>query len=169
MKRCGRAGAAWGWLLATAGAGAVLGACESGGAAGSAETACGEAGGPPSARSLAPAATGEIRGTVNSRQWAMIPAGTVVSVQLVETRAGGAPSVVLAEEVIAQPRTVPVPFLLRFDPARIVAGGRYRVEARVEVNGRLRWISADTATTIGRAPGSRGEPVDVWVGPVGGR
>ena len=87
-----------------------------------------------------PSKTAVLAGTVGYREKIALPPGAVIEVQLLEITAAEAPPVVIAEE--RDPlgaRQVPVPFELRYDPAAIDAKGRYRVSARILIDGRAQF------------------------------
>lgn len=88
-----------------------------------------------------------VRGSVFYRERIALPAGAIVTVQLLDVSRADAPSTTLAEVVLRPERQVPIPFSLEVDPSAFVAGHRYAVAARIEVDGRLRWTT-DTAHPV---------------------
>lgn len=88
----------------------------------------------------------EITGTVLWRERIMLPPSTV-KIQLLDVSLMDAPARVLAEQTVEGVRTPPVAFKLTFDPKNIQPNHRYTVSARVEVDGKLRFIS-DTHTPV---------------------
>jgi putative lipoprotein len=64
--------------------------------------------------------------------------------QLVDVSRADVPAVVLGEQIItASGKQVPFAFEISFDPARIESKHTYAVQARIEVDGRL-WFVSDT-------------------------
>jgi putative lipoprotein len=142
------------WTIVMAGllmVAAVLAACQTGG---SEYPQSGDVGSGP----------GELRGTVRARSGVVLMPGTVVNVRLVDVSRSDGRSETIAEQNISNPRSVPVEFSLRYDPTRIDPRNRYEVQARVEVDGRPRWINttARPVLTSGN-PGRRGDAVEIWV------
>jgi putative lipoprotein len=89
----------------------------------------------------------------------------VVEVQLADVSRADAAAVVLGEQTIeTRGKQVPFAFEIRYDAARIEANHTYAVQARIEVDGQLRFISDQRYPVI-----TRGAPtkVDVVVRPVG--
>ncbi|KZE33177.1 YbaY family lipoprotein [Crenobacter luteus] len=71
---------------------------------------------------------------------APLAAGSHVSVRLLDVGRAGAPSTVLAEQIVESPRAFPVRFSLCYDRAALQGDGRYALDARVFVDGELRMI-----------------------------
>jgi putative lipoprotein len=72
------------------------------------------------------------------------PPTTVIKMQLVDVSRADVPAVVLGEQIItASGKQVPFAFEISFDPARIESKHTYAVQARIEVDGRL-WFVSDT-------------------------
>ncbi|MBL8999684.1 MAG: YbaY family lipoprotein [Phycisphaerae bacterium] len=99
----------------------ALTACQSGGAGGS---------GPSS-----------VTGSVSYRERIALPPNCTVEVKLLDVSLADAPATIIGQAVINNPRGVPVPFRITFDPARIDQTRRYSVSARITSGGRLLWIS----------------------------
>jgi uncharacterized lipoprotein YbaY len=97
---------------------------------------------PSGAAAPAPAATARVTGTVTYLQRVALPPAAVVKVQLVDVSRADAPAMVLGEHVIvAGGKQVPIAFEIAYDPARIAANHSYAVQARIEEDGRLRYIN----------------------------
>jgi putative lipoprotein len=80
-----------------------------------------------------------------------------IKVQLVDVSRADAPAVVLGEQIIqAGGKQVPFAFAISYDPARIEANRSYAVQARIEDDGKLRFISDQHYGVI-----TRGAPVHV--------
>jgi putative lipoprotein len=71
---------------------------------------------------------------------ALLP-GAVLTVQLADVSIADAPAEVIAKETRTLTTQVPVPFSLSYDSSKIVQSHTYAVQARIEVDGRLRFIS----------------------------
>jgi len=88
------------------------------------------------------AAAATVTGTVTYRERIALPPNAVIKVQLVDVSRADAPAIVLGEQVLqASGRQPPFAFEISYDPAKIVANYSYAVQARIEVDGRLRFIS----------------------------
>jgi len=87
-------------------------------------------------------AVAQVSGTVAYAERVALPPNALIIVRLVDVSRVDAPSVTLAEQVIrAEGRQVPFAFALPYDAARIDARYSYAVQARIEVDGKLRFIS----------------------------
>jgi putative lipoprotein len=103
----------------------------------------------------AQAGAGTVTGTVSYLQRMALPPGAVIEVLLDDVTLEDAPAKVIAEEKITLgERQVPVAFELKYDPGKIEAKHRYVVNARILVNGELRFINdqAYPVLTAGKAP-----------------
>ena len=89
-----------------------------------------------------------ITGTVGYRERIMLPADAVVTVRLQDVSLADAPAVLLAEQVIeTNGAQVPYAFELSYDENDIKPNHRYSVSARIEVHGKLRFIT-DTMNAV---------------------
>jgi putative lipoprotein len=120
--------------------------------------------GTASASTPAETVVGNVSGTVTYLERMALPAGAVIKVQLADVSRADAPAVVISRREIVPLSQVPIPFTLTYDPRQIVAGHRYVVQARIEVDGKLRFINT-TAYPV--TPGHAGS-IEVIVTPVGG-
>ena len=103
------------------------------------------------------ASVGKVTGTVTYRERIALPPTAVIKVQLVDVSRADAPAIVLGEQVThASGRQVPFAFEIPFDPARIEANYSYAVQARIEQDGQLRFISDRHYAVI-----TRGAPTHV--------
>jgi uncharacterized lipoprotein YbaY/heat shock protein HslJ len=110
------------------------------------------------------AAIAEVTGTVAYRQRSALPPDAVVQVRLEDVSRQDAPATVIAEEKIETGgKQVPIPFLLRYDPARIEPSHSYHVRAMISSGGRMLFTSTSAYPVI-----TRGAPakVDIMVLPV---
>lgn len=111
----------------------------------------------------AEAGMASVTGTVFYLERMALPPGAVLTVQLADVSVADAPADVIAKETRTLTTQVPVPFALSYDPERIVSSHSYTVQARIEVDGKLRFISTTAYLVI-----TNGKPVavDVRVSPV---
>jgi putative lipoprotein len=99
----------------------------------------------------------KVTGTVTYRERIALPPTAVIKVQLVDVSRADAPAIVLGEQVThAAGKQVPFAFEIPFDPARIEANYSYAVQARIEQDGKLRFISDRHYAVI-----TRGAPTHV--------
>jgi uncharacterized lipoprotein YbaY len=112
----------------------------------------------------AEAAAGTVSGTVSYLSRMALPASAIIEVKLQDVSLADAPAKVIAKEEIAMgERQVPVPFELKFDPAKIDPKHTYTVSASILVDGELRFISDKAYPVL-----TRGNPglVEVIVRPL---
>lgn len=92
--------------------------------------------------STKPTAGGVVTGTVTYLQRMALPPTAEILLQLVDVSVADMPATAIAEQKISTGgKRVPIPFELKFDPAKIDAKHRYAVSARISVDGRLRFAS----------------------------
>ena len=111
------------------------------------------------------AATSAITGTVTYRQHVNLPQDAVVVIHLQDVFLQDAPSPFLAEfKTTVGQRHVPIPFTMKFDPAKIDPNHPYVVEASILVHDHLRFTN-DTAYPVL----TKGNPtkIDMILVPVG--
>jgi putative lipoprotein len=111
--------------------------------------------------------TGVVSGTVAYRQRMALPPEAVIEVQLRELPAGEtheSTTLVAEDKITVGNRQVPVPFTLRFDPAKINADRVYDVKARIRVGEQVRFSSGQVYPVL-----TQGNPshVDMILDPVG--
>lgn len=97
---------------------------------------------------------GTITGTATYRERIALPPGSVLEVELRDTSRADAPAPVLASTRIETTGQVPIPFTLRFDPARIDPRGHYTVAARLSVGGQVRFRSDRAHPVLTQGAGS---------------
>jgi uncharacterized lipoprotein YbaY/membrane-bound inhibitor of C-type lysozyme len=98
-----------------------------------------------------------VSGTVSYMVRLALPSSAVLEVELQDVSRADAPATLIAEEKITLgDRQVPVPFELKFDPAKIDPDHTYAVSARILVDGRLKFINDKSYTVL-----TRGNPVRV--------
>lgn len=94
-------------------------------------------------QSLHPAPTASLDGEVFYLQRIALPPTAILSVSLLDVSLADAPSVTLAEQKGPVKGQVPLPFHLNYDPAQIKAGHSYSVSARIELDGKLLFITTE--------------------------
>lgn len=92
------------------------------------------------------AAKAQVTGSVIFRERIMLPPTATVTVTLADTSLMDAPAKVIDTQVLTG-GSPPYKFTLNFDPAKIVENHTYTVSARIEVDGKLRFIT-DTHTPV---------------------
>jgi len=111
------------------------------------------------------AQSARVTGTVTYRERIALPPSAVVKVQLVDVSRADAPAVVLGEQLIsAEGRQVPFAFEIAYDPKRIEDRFTYAVQARIEVDGQLRFINDQRYPVLTRGAGQH---VDLLLRAVG--
>lgn len=99
-----------------------------------------------------------ITGTAAYRERIALPPGAVLEVELVDIARADAPAERIAATRIEVQGQVPIPFTLEYDPARLRPQGRYALQARLSVNGRLAWRN-DRIIPV--PPGAPPGPVEI--------
>jgi putative lipoprotein len=94
-------------------------------------------------QSTPPAAPASLDGEVFYLQRIALPATATLSVSLQDVSLADAPAVVLDEQQGQVKGQVPLPFHLSYDPAQVKPGHRYSVSARIELDGKLLFISTE--------------------------
>jgi len=109
------------------------------------------------ARPQEPSAAAKVTGSVTYLQRVALPPTATIKAQLVDVSRMDAPAGVLGEQLIAAGgRQVPFAFEIAYDPAKIVANHSYAVQARIEDDGKLRFISDQRYAVL-----TRGAPTHV--------
>jgi putative lipoprotein len=93
----------------------------------------------PPSKEVKPLAT--LSGTVSYREAITLSPDAVLTVALADVSRQDVPAKMLAEQVIANPGSSPIPFELSYDPDAIVRNHSYAVQARIEWEGRLLFIN----------------------------
>lgn len=96
-------------------------------------------------QAMQPAAKASLDGEVFYLQRIALPptATLSVSVSLQDVSLADAPAQVLAEQSGPIKGQVPLPFHLSYDPAQVKPGHRYAVSARIELDGKLMFITTE--------------------------
>jgi putative lipoprotein len=112
---------------------------------------------PAQAPPQASAAAAVLTGTVWYRERVALSPAAAITVQLIDVSRADATATVLGEQVIvAEGRQVPFTFEIPYDPARIDERFSYAVSARIEEDGRLRFVTDPRYAVI-----TRGAPMRV--------
>jgi putative lipoprotein len=93
-------------------------------------------------------------------------ATTAVQIRLLDLSRTDAPARLLAEQTLERPARFPAPFALIFDRGAVKAGGQYRIEVEVFVDGQLRLHNPQAVTVDLAAPDPA---VTVGVSMLGGK
>jgi len=102
-------------------------------------------------------ATARVSGTISYRERIALPPEALIKVQLVDVSRADAPALLLGEQVFeAGGRQVPFRFEIAYDPAAIDERMSYAVQARIEQDGRLMFITDQHYAVI-----TRGAPTSV--------
>ena len=88
-----------------------------------------------------------VTGTVAYPGSAPLPPGAELTVRLEDVSRADAPSVTIAERVIANPGLSPIPFEIGYDPADIDARFDYSIQATITHSGALLFIN-DTVYSV---------------------
>jgi putative lipoprotein len=116
------------------------------------------------APAAAAATLSSISGTVTYLVRIALPADAEIVVELVESTGTPATETVVGKDTVTLgDRQVPVPYELKFDPAKIDAHRTYTVRARILVDGAVRFASAQQYKVL--TPGAP-SPVDIVVKPM---
>jgi putative lipoprotein len=94
-------------------------------------------------QTLQPAAKTSLDGEVFYLQRIALPPSATLSVSLQDVSLADAPAVILDEQKGPVKGQVPLPFHLSYDPAQVKPGHRYSVSARIEVDGKLMFITTE--------------------------
>ena len=94
-------------------------------------------------QSMPPAPTASLDGEVFYLPRIALPATATLSVSLPDVSRMDAPAVTLAEQKGPVKGQVPLPFHLSYDPAQVKPGHRYAVTARIELDGKLLFMTTE--------------------------
>jgi len=112
-------------------------------------------------QSMHPAAKANLDGEVFYLQRIALPPNAVLSVSLQDISLADAPAKVIDEQRGPVKGQVPLPFHLSYDPAQIEPNHRYSINARIEVDGKLLFITTENHAV--RLDGSDPQPLKVRV------
>ncbi len=106
-----------------------------------------------------PAPNASVTGNVVYRQRIALPPSATVEVKLLDVSRADAPAITIAEQtIITNGKQVPIPFTLPYNPAQINPRSTYAVQARILIDGQLRWISTSRYAVI-----TQGNPTNLEV------
>jgi len=94
-------------------------------------------------QSMSPTPKASLDGEVFYLQRIALPPTATLSVSLQDVSLADAPAVTLAEQKGLVKGQVPLPFHLSYDPAQVKPGHSYSVSARIEVDGKLLFITTE--------------------------
>lgn len=94
-------------------------------------------------QSMAPATKTSLDGEVFYLQRIALPPNATLTVSLQDVSLADAPALVLDEQKGPVKGQVPLPFHLSYDPVQVNPGHRYSVSARIEVDGKLIFITTE--------------------------
>ena len=104
-----------------------------------------------------------VSGKVFYLQRIALPPDASLEVKLVDISNQDVPAVTIADDKITNPGQVPIPFELQYDPDKIDPRMTYAVQARIEQDGKLLFISTQVFPVITRG---KSTTVEVKVDPV---
>ncbi|MBW7894413.1 MAG: YbaY family lipoprotein [Opitutaceae bacterium] len=99
-------------------------------------------------------------GTVRCQTPLALPRNAVLTVRLLDVSRTDIPPAVLSERSTSNPGEAPIPFKLYYPYGGIPDEGRYVIEARIEVEGRLRYYSVESHLVT---PQNAAQSHEVWV------
>lgn len=106
-----------------------------------------------------------VTGTVTYRERIVLPPTATIRVQVVDVSRADAPAILLGEQLIrANGKQVPFAFEIPYESARIEANHTYAVQARIDADGRLWFVSDTRYPVITRSAPTH---VDMVLKPVG--
>lgn len=108
-----------------------------------------------------PAPKASLEGEVFYLQRIALPPTAILSVSLQDISLADAPATVIDEQRGPVQGQVPLPFHLSYDPLKIEPNHRYSINARIEVDGKLLFITTENHAV--RLDGSDPQPLKVRV------
>jgi uncharacterized lipoprotein YbaY len=106
----------------------------------------------------------QITGMITTRSRTALPANAVFDIKLVDvSRADVKATVLASQSLVSGDRQMPIPFALVYNPSQIDSRLRYAVQARVTVEGELRFINTTQIPVITQGNSTE---VEVIVDPV---
>jgi putative lipoprotein len=101
-----------------------------------------------------------LTGTVHFRAQTELPADAKATVRLFDMSNADAPAQVLSEQVISPVTSSPIAFTLDYKAEDLIPPKRVRLDARISVNGKLRYYSASSySVTTEKAA----RPIELWI------
>ena len=105
-----------------------------------------------------------LKGSITYRQRIALGPAAVVKIRLEDVSGMDIAATVIAETTLENPGQVPIAFTLSYDDAQLEAGHRYALRARIEEEGKLRFINT-AFVSLPATPAA--EPLEILVEPVG--
>ena len=101
-----------------------------------------------------------LTGTVNYRVRIALSSSAVMTVRLLDVTQKEAPAIVLGEKSISNPGNSPIAFSLAYPFGGISPNRSYVIDARIEVEGRLRFYTMEQHVVT---PQNAADPHEVWL------
>lgn len=96
-----------------------------------------------------PQLTASVTGNIFYRERIALPKGSIIKIQLVDVSLQDAPSITISEqEIITTGQQVPISFKLDYSPTEIKPNHTYAVQARIEVDNQLTFITTEQYQVI---------------------
>jgi putative lipoprotein len=103
-------------------------------------------------------ASNSLRGTATYRERMALPRNAIFEASLEDVSRSGTQSDIIARVRNEQPGNIPIPFLIAYDPSRIIQNRSYIVRARILVDGNI-WFMTDQNYPV--LTGGRGNDVQL--------
>lgn len=123
---------------------------------------CSAGGNPPKASDSTLAT---VTGTVTYRQRIALPADAVVRVQLLDVSLMDTSARLLGEQVIQPEHSVPIPFVIEYDPGQVDERMSYSVSASIRSGARLLFVSDVNYPVLTRGNSNRVDLVLKMISP----
>lgn len=106
-----------------------------------------------------------VSGTITYNVRSALPANAVVTMQIAQVGASGAPQLVAEQRFSTNGAQVPFRFTVPYDPARIDANATYTLQGNISVNGQIRFTTSQLYPVITR--GNPSTNLSIVMVPVG--
>lgn len=101
-----------------------------------------------------------LTGTVNYRVRIALPPSAVMTVRLLDITQKEAPAIVLGEKSVSNPGNSPIGFSLAYPFGGIAPNRNYVIDARIELDGRLRFYTMEQHVVT---PQNAAESHELWL------
>jgi len=101
-----------------------------------------------------------LTGTINYRAKIALSSSAVMTVRLLDITRKDVPAIVLGEKSVSNPGTPPIAFSLSYPFGGFAANRSYVIDARIEVDGRLRFYSMKQHVVT---PQNAAETHELWL------
>ena len=101
-----------------------------------------------------------LTGTVNYRARIALPPSAVMTVRFLDITQKEAPAIVLGEKSVSNPGNSPIAFSLAYPFGGISPNRNYVIDARIEVDGRLRFYTMEQHVVT---PQNAAESHELWL------